>query len=179
MIVEFDKSTETFQRVNSPMSSGRGGPGLSVVNMSDISASLSGCDQEQNSTAWTPTQGNLIDTLRFWGPLFEISFDLWIESFQGGDEYGWSEFLRFTTTDNYCCDEGDRIPAFQANADGFIYIISQIGGGYNAYERFEVMPKTWKSFRVRQYLNNQQEVQFYSYKLFELNYVSRPFLKLS
>ena len=71
------------------------------------------------------------------------------------------------------------IPAFQANADGFIYIISQIGGGYNAYERFEVMPKTWKSFRVRQYLNNQQEVQMYSYKLFELNYVSRPFLKLS
>ena len=178
MIVEFDKSTETFQLVNTPMSSGRGGPGLSVVNMSDISASLSGCEEEQNSTAWTPTQGNLIDTLAFWGPLFEISFDLWVESFEGGDKYGWSEFLRFTTTDSYCCNKGDRLPVFQANTDGFIYITSQIGGNFNEYEKFEVMPKTWKSFRVRQYLNDQEEVLLtISYELFELNYVSRPFLK--
>ena len=156
--MEFDKSAEKFQIVNTTMSGGRGGPGVTVVNMSDISASLSGCNQ-QPSSEWTPTQNNLLDTLPFWGPHFEISFDLWVESFESSSDGGWSEFLRFTATDTNCCDEGDRLPAFQANLDGFIYIITQIGESTNAYERFEFTPKTWRSLRVKQYLNNQDEVK--------------------
>ena len=193
--MEFDKTTETFQYVNTTLSIGRGAPGLTVVDISDISASLSGCKETgevtttsttsasttTTSPVLTPTRNNLIGTLPLWGPLFEISFDLWVESFASSYNGGWSEFLRFTTTDSNCCVEGARLPAFQANLDGSIYIITQIGGDYNAHKGFEFTKKTWRRLTVKQYLNNKDEVKinFSKYKQSNNIYVSRPFSKCS
>ena len=47
------------------------------------------------------------------------------------DEY-WAEVLRFTNTDNNCCNVGDRIPAiFTNNNDKKVYVIMDINNKGN------------------------------------------------
>ena len=41
-----------------------------------------------------------------WGPAFKISFDVYIDSYNGHNlRYGaWAELMRFTTTQHDCCN---------------------------------------------------------------------------
>ena len=61
------------------------------------------------------TKDNLVATLPSWGEYFEVSLQVWVESFRGGSD-GWSELIRFTATEKDCCSAGDRIPAIFVNS---------------------------------------------------------------
>ena len=96
-------------------------------------------------------------TLPSWGDYFDISMELWIESYSGGDTYGWTELLRFTATNNNCCSAGDRIPVIFANKDGFVSInveVSQNGTNTIAYKRFNIPTQTWTKVEIKQYQEN-------------------------
>ena len=100
------------------------------------------------------TKDNLVATLPQWGNHFDISLELWIESFTSTNKHGWSEILRFTSTNNNCCSAGDRIPAIFANKNGFIHVTSQIGTNGNAAFNFRVKTKTWTKVEMKQYQEN-------------------------
>ena len=89
-------------------------------------------------------------TLTSWGPQFEISLQLWIETFSSG----WTEILRFTSTEKNCCSPGDRIPAIFANQAGYIHVTSQVGTNGNHYKNYDIKPKTWTKIEIKQYPEN-------------------------
>ena len=64
------------------------------------------------------TKDNLVATLPSWGEYFEVSMQIWVESFSGQSD-GWSELIRFTATEKDCCSAGDRIPAIFVNSSKF------------------------------------------------------------
>ena len=98
---------------------------------------------------------NLVATLPSWGDYFEVSLQIWIESFaQNGIE--WTELFRFSAaeSENDCCSAGDRIPALFANKAGFIYATSQVGSDGDFHKAFYVQPKTWTRVQIKQYSEN-------------------------
>ena len=97
------------------------------------------------------TKDNLVATLPSWGDYFDISMELWIESFNTN---GYTELLRFTATNKDCCSAGDRIPAIFANKNGNIYVVSQIGTNGNANKNFNIKTKTWTKVEIKQYQEN-------------------------
>ena len=100
------------------------------------------------------TKDNLVATLPQWGNHFDISLELWIESYTSTNIYGWSEILRFTSTNQNCCSAGDRIPAIFANKNGYIYVVSQVGTNANAAKAFKIKTKTWTKVEIKQYEEN-------------------------
>ena len=100
------------------------------------------------------TKNNLVATLPSWGNDFDISLELWIESLTPTNKYGYSELLRFTSTNKDCCSAGDRIPAIFANKNGFIHVTSQIGTNGNAYKNVNIKTKTWTKVEIKQYQEN-------------------------
>ena len=100
------------------------------------------------------TKNNLVATLPSWGNHFDISLELWIESFTNTNKKGYSELLRFTATNKDCCSAGDRIPAIFANKNGFIHVTSQIGTNGNAAKNFNIKTKTWIKVEIKQYQEN-------------------------
>ena len=101
----------------------------------------------------TMTKGDLVATLPSWGYYFEVSLQLWIESWSDGKD-GWFELLRFTSTENNCCSAGDRIPALFVNEAGFILASSQVGTNGNFHKSFYIGPKTWTKVLIKQYSEN-------------------------
>ena len=104
------------------------------------------------------TGDNLLETLPRWDYSFEISFQLWIEEYAGGNQYGFSELLRFTATEKHCCSSGDRIPAIFANKNGYIHVTSQVGENGNFNRNFRIPVKTWVKFVLKQYRENGQVI---------------------
>ena len=92
-------------------------------------------------------------TLPSWGYFFEVSLQLWIESWNGRSD-GWSELLRFTSTTNDNGVAGDRIPALFANKAGFIYATSQVGSNPDFNKPFYIKTKTWTEVVIKQYPEN-------------------------
>ena len=97
-------------------------------------------------------RNNLWATLPDWGPTFQVSFDLYINSYSGlGLRFGtWAEMLRFTTTETDCCNVGDRIPAIFTHADGYVHI-SMIMNGQNWVKDLRLNEKTWYQIDMTQY----------------------------
>ena len=100
------------------------------------------------------TKDNLVATLPSWGDQFDVSLELWIESFTPSNSNGWSELLRFTATNKNHGSAGDRIPAIFANKNGNIYVVSQIGTNANANKNFSFKTKTWTKVEIKQYPEN-------------------------
>ena len=97
-------------------------------------------------------EDNLVATLPSWGDYFEVSLQIWIESFaQTGD---WTEVFRFTATEKDCCSAGDRIPALFVNKAGFIHASSQVGTDRDFHKSFYIEPKTWTMVQIKQYPEN-------------------------
>ena len=109
------------------------------------------------------TKDNFFATLPSWGDYFDISMELWIESYSGGNSDGWSELLRFTATDKDCCSAGDRIPAIFAHRDGYIHVTSQVGNA-NAYKNFNIPTQTWTKVEIKQY-QECREVYYFNNQL--------------
>ena len=97
-------------------------------------------------------------TLTSWGYHFEVSLQLWIETFSGPNNGGWTEIIRFTSTEKDCCSAGDRIPAIFANQAGFIHVTSQVGTNGNYAKNFNIKPKTWTKIEIKQYPENGQVI---------------------
>ena len=90
------------------------------------------------------------------GYYYEISLQLWIESYTEGNRYGYSEFLWFTATESGCCSPGDRIPAIFVHKHGFIHVTNQIGPHGNFYKNFRIPAKKWVKIELKQYPENEK-----------------------
>ena len=95
---------------------------------------------------------NLVATLPSWGDYFEVSLQLWIESF--AQTRSWTEVFRFTASEKDCCSAGDRIPALFVNKAGFIYATSQVRSDGDFHNFSYIKPKTWTSVQIKQYSEN-------------------------
>ena len=100
------------------------------------------------------TKDNLVATLPSWGDQFDVSLELWIESFTSANKNGYTELLRFSATDKDCCSAGDRMPAIFATKDGYISVRSQIGTNWDAYTNFNITTQTWTKVEIKQYQEN-------------------------
>ena len=91
------------------------------------------------------------------GHHFEISLQMWIESYNDGDIiHGFSELLRFSATGQNCCSPGDRIPAIFTNKNGYVHVASHVGTNGNYHKDFRLPVKTWINIVVKQYLENEK-----------------------
>ena len=95
---------------------------------------------------------NLVATLSSWGDYFEVSLQLWIESF--AQTRSWTEVFRFTVTEKDCCSAGDRIPALFVNRIGYISVSSQVGSNGDYVGHIYIKPKTWTMVQIKQYREN-------------------------
>ena len=77
--------------------------------------------------------------------------NIWIDALNG---MPWSELLRFTVTENDCCDPGDRVPAIFVHSDGFIYVTSHVGTNANFPTNVPIKLKTWMRVEIKQYPEN-------------------------
>ena len=105
-------------------------------------------------------QENLVDTLPTWGPSYRIFIELYINSFTVSNmaKGKWAEILRFTSTDNNCCNIGDRIPAIFTNKNGFIAINTQIGNKGSKFKAVPLEKETWYGLELLQYEWNNKVV---------------------
>ena len=112
--------------------------------MAGIGKSFSEPDTEQMIE-----RGRLIDTVEAWGPLFKISFDLFITSFGPS---AWSSILSFKGNggSNNCCNNGDRVPIVQLNENGQLYFINSVNGNGNAYFHTGVDLNKWHKIEIQQ-----------------------------
>ena len=94
-------------------------------------------------------KGRLIDTVSSWGPLFRISFDLFITSF--GPSV-WSSILSFKGNGgtNNCCNNGDRVPIVQLRDNGELYFINSVNGNGNAHFHTAVETNKWLEIEIEQ-----------------------------
>ncbi len=103
-------------------------------------------------------ENNLLTTLPVLGMEFEISLDVLVSSFTVPNmELGkYAEILRFTTTNNNCCNEGDRIVALFTKKDKRIHAITQIGEKYNSFENFGSLEvENWVNVQARQFKDTE------------------------
>ena len=99
------------------------------------------------------TKNNLVATLPSWGEYFEVSLQIWVGSSPDPKD-GWTELLRFTTTEKDCCSVGDRIPAIFVYSDGYIHVTSQVGTNKNFATNVNIKLKTWIKVDIKQYPEN-------------------------
>lgn len=94
------------------------------------------------------------------GHHFEISLQMWIESYNDGDtKKDFSEFLRFTATEQNCCSPGDRIPVILTNKKGYIHVAAYVDEtNSNIWRNFKLPVKTWMNIVVKQYPENGKVV---------------------
>ena len=104
------------------------------------------------------TKDNLVTTLPSWGEYFEVSLQIWVESFS---PTGWSELLRFTASekDDYSdWKAGARIPAIFVNSAGYIAVRSQVGSNGNFATNVNIKLNTWIRLDIKQYPDKNKKV---------------------
>ena len=94
----------------------------------------------------TVTRNKLISTINKFGPQYSVVFDVIVNS--AGK--GWSSIIRFTSTDNNCCNHGDRVPAVFYNSDGFLYITSSVNDIGNYGFNYDIDLKKWYHIEIVQ-----------------------------
>ena len=97
-------------------------------------------------------QDKLVAELPEWGPTYQVSFEMKINSFPGG----WGEVLRVTSTDNNSGRIGDRFPAFFIHTSGYVHICTQIGSTINHCENIYLNEGTWYELDLRQIKENSK-----------------------
>ena len=104
-----------------------------------------------------------MSTLPFWGEYFEVSFEMWVESFTTGlNNNGWTELLRFTTVEADLGDDmspGSRIPAVFVNNGGYIGVRSQVGNDENFAKNIDIQAKTWIEVKIKQYAKDGKVIK--------------------
>ena len=97
-------------------------------------------------------QDKLVAELPEWGPTYQVSFEMKINSLPSG----WGEVLRVTSTDNNHGGVGDRFPAFFINTAGFVHICTQIGSTINQCKNIDMNEGTWYELDLRQIEENSK-----------------------
>ena len=97
-------------------------------------------------------QDKLLAELPEWGPTYQVSFEMKINSLPSG----WGEVLRVTSTDNNHGGVGDRFPAFFINTAGFVHICTQIGSTINQCKNIDMNEGTWYELDLRQIEENSK-----------------------
>ena len=97
-------------------------------------------------------QDKLVAELPEWGPTYQVSFEMKINSLPRG----WGEVLRVTSTDNNHGGVGDRFPAFFINTAGFVHICTQIGSTINQCKNIDMNEGTWYELDLRQIEENSK-----------------------
>ena len=105
-------------------------------------------------------------TLPSWGEDYEVSFQMWVESFSGPSNIGgWSQILRFTTNDSDVDvdgwnDEpyGSRIPAVFVNSRGYMTWRTQLGNDKNFGLKPYIPAKTWIEVIIKQYAEDDKVI---------------------
>ena len=95
-------------------------------------------------------QDKLLAELPEWGPTYQVSFEMKINSLPSG----WGEVLRVTSTDNNHGGVGDRFPAFFINTAGYVHICTQIGSTINQCKNIDMNDGTWYELDLRQIEEN-------------------------
>ena len=97
-------------------------------------------------------QDKLVAELPEWGPTYQVSFEMKINSLPSG----WGEVLRVTSTDNNHGGVGDRFPAFFINTAGYVHICTQIGSTINQCKNIDMNEGTWYELDLRQIEENSK-----------------------
>ena len=118
------------------------------------------CTESKLSVGSPVIQDNLVATLTNWGPSYRIALNLKISSFDGENlQRGrWAELLRLTSTDNNCCNIGDRIPAIFTNVNGFIQVATQIDNKGNRWKNINLDENVWYNLEILQSVQNSKVV---------------------
>ena len=87
------------------------------------------------------------------GPAFYIKLDILVNSFAGPQ---YRNLMRFTATNNNCCNGGDRIPAIWTRKDGLLYFTMKIDGNGNKIATHKAKINNWYSVELWQYLDVNQ-----------------------
>ena len=99
-------------------------------------------------------------TLPTWGPSYRVALSLKISSFDGENlQRGrWAELLRLTSTNNNCCNIGDRIPLIFTNKNGFIQVATQIDNKGNRWKNINLNENVWYNLELLQSVQNSKVV---------------------
>ena len=97
-------------------------------------------------------QDKLVAELPEWGPTYQVSFEMKINSLPSG----WGEVLKVTSTDNNHGGVGDRFPAFFINTAGYVHICTQIGSTMNQCKNIDMNEGTWYELDLRQIEENSK-----------------------
>ena len=96
-----------------------------------------------------PKENDLITTIPFWGPAYELSVDLSMDSWDNG-----SLLLFRAKTDGDCCSVGQRVPAIWTQEGHGLLVATNIGQDGNSETRVEVPDKEgWFNLEVSQKSN--------------------------
>ena len=114
-------------------------------------------------------QDKLVAELTKWGPAYQVSLDMKINSFPQSE---WAEVLRVTSTYGDAGSVGDRIPAIFANKGGFIHICTQVGTNANWCKNFNISQGRWYMLELGQNKENTKVICINS-RLFK--YALHPF----
>ena len=103
-------------------------------------------------------QDKLVAELPEWGPTYQVSFEMKINSFPTGSSGpgAWGEVLRVTSTDNNVGRIGDRFPAFFLNKAGYVYICTAIGSNADHCKSINMNEGTWYKLDLRQIEENSK-----------------------
>ena len=115
-------------------------------------------------------QDRLVAQLTEWGPAYQLSLEVKINSFP--QQSNWSEVLRVSSTYRDAGSVGDRIPAIFANKAGFIHICTQVGTDANWCKNFNISQGRWYMLELGQNKENTKVICINS-RFF--TYTSHPF----
>ena len=109
-----------------------------------------------------PKENDLITTIPFWGPAYELSVDLSMDSWDNG-----SLLLFRAKTDGDCCSVGQRVPAIWTQEGHWLLVATNIGQDGNSETRVEVPDKEgWFNLEVSQKSNGVTSTRSLFFSLF-------------
>ena len=95
-------------------------------------------------------RNNLIGSIEYWGPDFEINVEVKVNSFSKSE--GVLEIFRFASVEGNCCEIGQRLPAlFSWSRDNTFHLATNIGTQGNAWFNLPGFEENrWYKFRIVQ-----------------------------
>ena len=82
-----------------------------------------------------------------WGKKYLVEFDIVVNRVPASP---WLNVFRMTSTDNDCCNHGDRIPAVSLNKDKYFEITASVGGNGNFRHNYNFELNTLYHVKIKQ-----------------------------
>jgi len=102
------------------------------------------------------TKNKVYQTIKKVYKTFDVSFDLYINSYGGGT---WLSVFHMTTGNN--AGLGGRIPAVWVNGPGkYLHVCSGVNAQTNYFKNYPVSLKTWYHVQIKQVENNAKKIVY-------------------